>query len=541
VPLKWHRRFASNPISVTINQTIELGLEHHRAGRLPQAEQLYRQVLAMQPNHPWAIQLLGMIAHQVGNSQLAIQLIRRAISIEPNADFYNNLGEILRTTGAIEEAQVCLEKCIQLNPRFAAAYNNLGEIYRDRKDLKQAAVLYRKAIELDPSDPGPYNNLGIATHDLGDPISAIELYQRSLSLREQLGGASDFGYDDTLNNLGTSLLDLRRVEEALITFRKVIALNPGHADAHNNLSHGLLLNGDFAEGWEEYEWRWKSNKFPSLQRNFSQPLWNGQNIAGQRILIHAEQGLGDSIQFLRYVPLVARLGAHVILECKPELLSLVKEIDGPHEVIAFGQPLPDFQWQVPMLSLPRAFKTTRDSIPATIPYLHADPALVDAWRKKLGPSNGTLRVGLSWAGNPTQAIDQFRSLHLNQLSSLSDVKSVTFHSLQKGYAVEQIKSAPPGFNLIDHSDELSDFSQTAALMMNLDLILSTCTSVPHLAGALGRPVWIMLPFNCDWRWGVSGESTPWYPTMRLLRQEQFGSWDATIEKLADELARFAQR
>lgn len=541
MPLKWHCRIALKHTFVTIQQTIERGLEHHRAGRLSQAEQLYRQVLTMHPNHPWAIELLGMIAHQVGNSQLAIQLIRRAIAIEPNADFYNNLGEILRTTGSIDEAEACLEKCLQINPRFAAAYNNLGEIYRERRKLEQAAVLYRKAIEFDPSDPGPYNNLGIATHDLGDPIAAIELYRRSLSLREQRGGIPDIGYDDTLNNLGTSLLDLRRVEEALDLFRKVIALNQAHADAHNNLSHGLLLNGDFAEGWEEYEWRWKSTKFPSLQRNFSQPLWNGEDIAGQRILVHAEQGLGDTIQFLRYVPLLARLGAHVILECKQELLPLLKDIEGPSEVITFGDPLPQFQWQVPMLSLPRAFKTIHNSIPDAIPYLHADPKLVDQWRERLGPSDGTSRVGLCWAGNPTQAIDQFRSLHLNQLSPLRKVKSVTFYSLQKGYAVEQIKSSPPEFRLIDYSDEFADFSQTAALMMNLDLIVSTCTSVPHLAGALGRPVWTMVPFNCDWRWRISGESTSWYPTMRLFRQEKFGTWDETIERVADELSRWAQR
>ena len=475
---------------LTLQQAIDLALEHHRAGRLKQAEQMYRQVLSVQPNHPWALQLLGMIAHQVGNSKLAIDLIKRAIAIDPNvADFHNNLGEILRVNGVLAEAEAHFNQCLQLNPRFAAAHSNLGEVYRERRELDRASAHYRQAIEIDPQMAAPYNNLGIVTHDQGDPQAAIALYRKAMSLSEN--------YVDAINNLATSLLDLRQVEEATAMFRQVLSLDPRHPDARCNLAYALLLQGDFDAGWEQYESRWQVPKFPSPRRGFTQSLWNGEDPAGKRVLVHSEQGLGDAIQFVRYVPLLAERGAHVILEAKPELMTLLKCVPGVAELVEVGEPLPTFDWHVPMLSLPRAFKTKVDSIPAKIPYLHADADLVERWREKLGPRDGSLRVGLSWAGNPTQAIDQFRSLHLDRLAPLGEVAGVTFHSLQKGYAQEQTKTPPPGMRLIDHADDLSDFAQTAALMMNLDLIISTCTSVPHLAGALGRPVWLMIPFNAD--------------------------------------------
>src|SRR5581483_8615718 len=380
---------------LTIQQAIDLALEHHRAGRLNQAEQIYRQVLGAEPKNAWALQLLGMIAHQVGNSKLAIELIQRAIAIDPSPpDFHNNLGEILRVNGRLDEAEQCFGRCLSIEPNFAAALNNLGELYRERGELERASEYYRRAIALEPQGAAPYNNLGIATHDLGDPVSAIDLYKKAI----ELGG----DYVDAINNLATSYLDLRRIDEAMKTFHRALSLDPTNADAHSNLAYALLLKGDFAAGWEEYEWRWKCSKFPSPNRGFRQPLWNGQDISGKRILVHAEQGLGDAIHFLRYVPMVAQRGAHVILECKREMIPMLRDYPGVNELVTFGDSLPLFEWQVPMLSLPRAFKTTLETIPAAVPYIHADPSLVEAWRGRLGPRDGRLRVGLAWAGNPTQ-------------------------------------------------------------------------------------------------------------------------------------------
>jgi tetratricopeptide (TPR) repeat protein len=511
---------------LTIQQAIDLGLEHHRAGRLNQAEQMYRQVLAAHPNHPWAIQLLGMIAHQVGNTKLGIDLVRRAIAIEPNAaDFHNNLGEMLRVSGMLDEAQQSFHRCLGLNPNFAAAYNNLGEVYRERGELERAAEQYRKAIELEPDSAAPYNNLGIATHDMGDPVAAIELYQKAISLGEN--------YVDAHNNLATSYLDLRRMDEAMGTFNRALAMDPNNPDAHSNRAYALLLQGEFERGWEEYEWRWKCPKFPSPRRGFRQPLWNGEDPSGKRILVYAEQGLGDTIQFVRYVPSLAQRGAHVILECNRQLIPLLKQVRGVEQFVAYGDPLPDFDWQVPMLSLPRASKTTRETIPVDIPYLRADPELIEKWRSKLAPANGTLRVALVWAGTPTHANDRHRSIPLAKLAPMAAVQNVRWYSLQFGPAAQQER--PAGLKVIDLTPDVRDFGDTAAILNELDLLVTVDTSPAHVAGAMGRPVWVMMPFNCDWRWMLEGESTPWYPSMRLFRQDRYGYWDSTIARVAAEL------
>jgi tetratricopeptide (TPR) repeat protein len=512
---------------LSLQQAIDLALDHHRAGRLNQAEQIYRQVLSAQPNHPWALQLLGMVAYQAGNPQLAVDLIQRAINVDPNiADFHNNLGEVYRNIGMLERAEESFKRCLSLNKDFAPAYSNLGEVYRERNELERAAEQYRKALAIEPENPAPLNNLGIATHDMGDPYAAIELYRKALSYRPN--------YSDALNNLGTSLLDLRRVDEAMTTFRQAIALDPNHPDAHSNLSYGLILNGEYEEGWEEYEWRWRCPKFPSPRRNFPQPLWNGEDLNGKRVLVYAEQGLGDAIQFVRYVPLMAQRGAKVVVECQPPLVTLFRTVEGIGELIPQGRVLPQVDYQIPMLSLPRAFKTRVDTVPANIPYVHPDETHVEQWQQRLGERDESLRVALVWAGTPTHLNDRHRSIPLAKLAPLSRVANVKWCSLQFGPRAREAR--PPGLELIDVASEIRDFADSAALLSAVDLLITVDTSPAHLAGALGRPVWMLSPFNGDWRWGVEGETTPWYPTMRIFRQEKFGVWENVIERLATELA-----
>ncbi len=512
---------------LTIQQAIDQALEHHRAGRLNQAERIYRQVLATQPNHPWAIQLLGMIAHQCGNSKLAIELIQRAIAIDPTpADFHNNLGEILRINGRLDEAEASFQRCLQINPRFGAAFNNYGELYRERGQLERASEQYRRAIEIDPEGAAAYNNLGIATHDLGDPQTAIGLYQKAIALGTN--------YVDAINNLATSYLDLRRVDEAMDTFHQALSLDPQNADAHSNLAYALLLRGDLAGGFDEYEWRWKCPKFPSPRRGFTQPLWTGQDPRSRTILVYAEQGLGDTIQFIRYVPMLAKLGARIIVECKRELLPLLKQVEGVEQWLAFGDALPPFEWQVPMLSLARAFRTTLETIPNSVPYLRADPDRAEKWQAKIEDADDALRVGLVWAGTPTHANDRHRSISLAQFAPLAAVKHVRWYSLQFGPRAADPR--PPGLELIDLGSQVRDFADSAAIIDQLDLLISVDTSPAHLAGAMGKPVWTLAPFNCDWRWLLEDESTPWYPTMRLFRQDRYGDWENAIARVTQELA-----
>jgi len=307
-------------------------------------------------------------------------------------------------------------------------------------------------------------------------------------------------------------------------------------DGHWNLALALLVQGHFPEGWEEYEWRWKTKGLLSPRQLLPQPLWDGRPLAGRAILLHAEQGLGDTIQFIRYLPLVAQRGGRVIVECQPELQRLVQAMTPDIPVLARGQPLPDFAFQCPLLSLPKALGTTLATIPATVPYLHADAQNVQMWRDRLAGHGSALKVGLIWAGNPHHKNDRNRSVKLASLAPLAQVPGVQFYSLQKGAAAAQAKTPPPGMDLIDRTDDLQDFADTAAMIANLDLVIAVDTSVVHLAGALAKPVWTLLPYCPDWRWLLKRQDSPWYPTMRLFRQPEIGDWDSVIQQLAAALA-----
>ena len=327
-----------------------------------------------------------------------------------------------------------------------------------------------------------------------------------------------------------------RLDEAIAVFRQAIALNPNLPGAHNNLAMALLARGDFQQGWEEYEWRLKCEDFPSHLRNLTQPQWDGGPLETRTLLLHTEQGFGDAIQYIRYLPLVAQRGGRIIIGCQAELQRLFRTIPGSCQIVTPGQPLPAFDLHCPLLSLPRVFGTTLDNIPKTVPYLSPEPALVDAWNRTLGAAGGRLRVGLAWAGNPRFKADRTRSLNLQQLAPLAAARGVKFYSLQKGPAGEQAKHPPAGLEWVDLGPEVKDFADTAAVMSLMDLIITTDTSVPHLAGALGRPVWVMLQFVPHFCWLLDREDSPWYPTMRLFRQDSRGDWESVITRVAEALS-----
>jgi hypothetical protein len=313
-------------------------------------------------------------------------------------------------------------------------------------------------------------------------------------------------------------------------------LDRDYPQAHFNLGLRLLAMGRYQEGWEEQEWRWKCKDFTSPQRHFSKPQWDGEPLEDRTILLHAEQGFGDTLQFIRYLPLMARRAGRVIVECQAELERLLRPSCGSCEIVPKGQPLPDFDVHCPLLSLPRIFGATMDASPVAVPYLVADPARVEAWRKKLSLSSGTLNVALAWAGNPGFKGDRTRSTTLDRLAALAKVRGVNFYSIQKGEPARQLEHPPAGMRVVDLGPELHDFCDTAAVMAVMDLVLTTDTSVAHLAGALGRPVWVMLQFAPDWRWLIGREDCPWYPSMRLFRQRSRGDWPGVVDQIAGELA-----
>jgi len=547
-----------------IKETFRLALNHYQDGNFQQAENICKEILNVQIDNADALHLLGIIYYQLDDYDSAIEYIKKALQFSPaEADAYYNLGNALEAKGQIDEAITCYQKALEFDTNFAEAYNNLGHCFYDRGQLDDAITCYQKALRLNPKYPEAYNNLGYALHDKGQLDEAITCYQKALELdpnfaeaytnmglvfqdKGQLDEAIscyqkalqiDPDFAEAYNNLGHCFyLQQGHVDEAMTYFQKALQVNPNSAEAHWNMSLALLLQGNFKQGWKEYEWRWKLKRF--RQRNFSQPLWEGSDIAGRTILLHAEQGLGDTIQFIRYAPMVAQHGAKVIVECQRELMSLLKYTDGVQEVIAYGDPLPDFDVHCPLLSLPLVFGTTLDSIPAKIPYITVDPASGKKWKDKVLHDDSKLKIGLAWAGSAKEEKLRHRSCPLDMFYPLARLDNTTFYSLQKGDASKQVKNPPEGMKLIDYTEEINDFSDTAAFIENLDLIISVDTAVAHLAGALGRPIWTLLPFAVDSRWLLNREDSPWYPTMRLFRQSSPGDWETIIASLLNNLQKY---
>jgi Flp pilus assembly protein TadD len=514
-----------------IDQAMQVAIRNHKTGKLAEADKIYRQVLSQNPNHPEALHLLGALAAQVGRLDAAIELIRRAIAINPGAaEYHYNLGNILRDKKLLDEAIVEYRQALHLRPNLVEAQSNLGSVLADQGLLDEAIAAFREARRIAPGGVEVYNNLGNALRAKGNYEEAIIAYRETLRLKPDLAEAH--------NNLGFALSDLGSVEEAIAEFRHAIRIRPDYAEAHNNLSLALLLKGDYAEGLAEYEWRWRWEGFRTARRNFSQPMWDGTELNGQTILLHAEGGLGDTLQFVRYVPIVANRGGKVVLECQAELFRLLQGLPGVEQLVCVHQPLPRFDVYCPLMSLPLVLGTRLESIPGRIPYLGVDARLKETWAKKLGPSDGELRVGLAWSGNPKFKNDRTRSIALSQLAPLAAAPGVTFHSLQKGPGSEQISSVPAGIRLIDHGPDLEDFADTAAIISLMDLVVSTDNSRVNLAGALNVPTWVMLQYMPDWRWLLEREDSPWYPTVRLFRQKSLGDWPEVIQRVVDELEKF---
>ena len=652
--------------------SFEAGLAHHRAGRLPQAEAIYRQILASEPDHVDSLRLLAFASLQAGRADRALDLTIRAVKLEPcnslhhsnmaaalralgrkdeaiasyrqallhepdNLDTHNQLGSLLGECGdfageeahyrlvlrhapgldldaarahvdarfhlanllvrrkrfddaisefrqllrhkpdfaeahcnlgavlfdlsAFEECERCYREAVRLNPTFAEAYNNLGGLLIKLERLDEAELNLREACKLKSCFPEALSNLGDLLRMRGRPEEAEVYCREALRLKPDyvpaqliLGNAlRESGrfheaepcyrvaldrnpiWPAALNNLGTLLLDLGRADEAIASFRTAVSQKPDYPEAHTNLGISLLLAGQFDEGWREYEWRWKQKHKARHLRGFSQPLWDGEDIGDRVLLLHAEQGLGDTLQFCRFVPAIAA-GRRVVIEVQRPLVPLLAGLPGFEGIVAHGDPLPPFDLHCPLLSLPRVLGTTLETIPREASYLRADPQRAAAWRQRVGLLDG-LRVGLVWAGNQTMSGDRRRSIPLERFSELADLPGVSFVSLQKGPAASQ--SPPPGLSLHDWTEDLSDFGETAALIEALDLVISVDTVVVHLAGALGRPVWLLNRFDRCWRWLLNRDDSPWYPTLRQFRQIQPGDWCSVLEEVRAELQKLS--
>ncbi|MGI0490059.1 tetratricopeptide repeat protein [Pantanalinema rosaneae CENA516] len=502
----------------TIAELLATAIKLHQTGQLVAAEQLYRQVLHQQPDQPNALYLLGLVAQQTGQVTAAIAWYRRALTAQPNfPDAHINLGAALQQQGSLTAAIEHYHAALRLQPDNPHALINLGTTLQQQGKLTAAIARYHKAIQIQPNLPEAHSNLGSVYKEQGNLDQAIAHYQTALQLRPN--------HPDAYRELGDALQDRGEIAAAIALYDQAIAQFPQHVKLRGSRIRARLISGDLQQGFAEYD-QWRLGMVSS-PRSFAQPVWNGSPLNGKPILLYAEAGagFGDTMQFVRYVPLVMQRGGQVILECQPPLVRLFQNMPGVQHVIPLGEPLPDFAVQASLLSLPRIFATALATIPATIPYLAAPTDRVELSPEPMG----NLKVGLVWGGDPQHSNDRQRSCPLPEFLPILQTPNVTFYSLQKG---EHRHELTDRFPIQDLSSHLHDFADTAAAIAQLGLIISVDTSVAHLAGALGKPVWILLSASPDWRWLLQRQDSPWYPNARLFRQTRYNHWTEVCQTVA---------
>ncbi len=587
---------SAGPGAGTAAALCEAGFRQMQAGRHLDAQLCCRQALALDPSHADTLHLMGLLSFHAKQNDHALEWISRAIGQQPKTDYLTSLGNVLANLGRHEEALKAFDKAVQLNPLDADLWRNLGNalvdverpadailsfqhalklnprhwdaaskaghLLHERERLEEALACFnlcdelqpndfqtlhwralvlrklkrpeealadnKRALALDPANADTLCNIGNALRTLGRNEEALSWFDRSLELQPNSRAI--------LTNKAIALVDLRRFDEAFAAYRRAIAIEPGHPVPVWNLALLQMLTGDFEAGWAGREARWRIPELSSHYPKFSQPMWLGNEpIDGKTILINFDEGLGDTIHFARYVPMVAERGARVILVVQDALHPLLSSLKG----VSLCLPLstserPAFDMYCPVSSLPLAFGTTLQTIPSQTPYLPA-PAqtLVRAWEERLGPRN-RLRVGLVWSGNPKHDNDHNRSIPLRLMAQILDVDA-SFVSLQKDLRPDDSATLVKHPEIVDLTAHLTDFAETAALVSCLDLVITVDTSIAHLAGALGRPTWILLPYTPDYRWLLDRDDSPWYPTMRLFRQSETREYAGVLERVRTEL------
>ena len=500
-----------------------LGLLKLQAGRAGEAQRLIASALKVNPGSPDALANLGLVLGALKRPADALVSIDKALALDPDHfEALANRGNVLLDLGRNEDALAALDTALAREPRHLPSRVNRANALVALGRAEEAIAEYDVALALNPNDLKALFNRANALFRAGRAAESLSGFDRLLALSSQ--------HPEALSSRGLALQALGRHQDALGEYAKAISLAKDYVDAHFNEALALLTVGEYARGFAEYEWRWK--RAGIARRNLGKPLWLGEYPLGRKtILLHAEQGLGDTIQFARYAPLLAQGGATVLLEVQAELKALLSDLDGVR-VFARGEALPAFDVHCPLGSLPLAFKTMPATVPAAIPYLRASEERIAKWRPRLEALPGK-RIALAWAGNPNHINDRNRSIALARLQPLLTAPGVSVVGIQRDVP-EADRDALAGLTHL--GDDLADFQDTAAVMALADLVITVDTSVAHLAGAMGRPLWVLLPSWPDWRWTLDGERSPWYPDARLFRQGADGDWDPVIARLARELA-----
>jgi tetratricopeptide (TPR) repeat protein len=538
-------------------------LQYQRSGQLPQAEQIYRQILQSDPANAEAWGHLGgvyLVQGRFGEAVTAFQQViqrrppcaemcndlgialaqqerpaeavasfQQALQLKPvYPEAHNNLGIVLMQQGRLDEAIAHYREALRLKPDYAEAHNNLGLVLARQGNLGDAVAKYSEALQRRPDYAEAHNNVGQALTNQGDLSAAVASYQQALRFKPD--------YAEAHYNLGLVVGQQQKLKESITHYSEALRLRPDYVEAHWNRGLMWLALGNFEQGWPEYEWRWRLPEF--TRPPFCQPLWDGTPLQGRTILLHAEQGFGDTLQFIRYAPLVKQRGGQVLVLCQPPLFRLLAGCSGIDQLTAQGGVLPYFDVQAPLLSLPGIFGTTLATIPAQVPYLSADTLLVEQWRRELEPLSG-FKIGIAWQGRPTHKGDRQRSLPLAQFEPLARLPGVRLVSLQVGPGADQVRDLGGRFPLIDLGSRFdpASFLDAAAVVTTLDLVITVDSAIAHLAGALGVPVWVLLPVAPDWRWLLERADSPWYATMRLFRQTEPGNWEPVFQRVIREIQR----
>jgi FkbM family methyltransferase len=517
-----HRRaLALMPDNAKAHYNLAIALYEQKQDE--EAIKLYRQAIAVQPDYANAHHNLGMALYRQGKLEEAIACYRQAVQLEPtHASAHNSLAVALYQQNNLEEAIAHYQQAIAIHPSYVNAHDNLGIALKQQGKLEEAATHFQQAIAGNPSYANAYINLGNAMRELGRFNEAIAYCQESIRLQPTNA--------DAYNTYGCVLVDLARFEDAIACFEDAVRLRPDFADAHLNLGIILLQIGEFRRGFEEYHWRWKTKQCPDLR--YTQALWAGENLNGKVILLTAEQGFGDTIQFARYAPMVAARGGEVIIACQKPLLRLLSTVPGVSRCVDRDKDNIDIHTHAPLLELPYILGTTTDTIPATVPYL--SPPSHSTVQLDILP-NIRLKIGIVWATNPSNSTSSKRSCSLTHFLSLLEIPGIALYSLQKEHPAPDRALLQNTPRLQDLQDQLTDFADTASAIAQLDLVITVDTAVAHLAGALGKPTWTLLPHVADWRWMRDRDDNPWYPTMRLFRQNQPADWDDLFVQVAAAL------
>ena len=501
----------------------------HQGGNLQQAARRYQQIIDLSPDHFDATHLLAVVNAQVGQHERARVLFDRALALQPgHAEAHFNKGTMEKAEGKLLAAVGDFSLALKTAPDHLGALNNRSLALQDMQRLEEALLDSDRLIDLMPNDPTFQNNRGRLLHEMMRLNEALACFDEAVRLKPD--------YVEALNNRGNLLTDLHRLDEAFTDYDSAIAINPDFPNAHFNKSIALLLNGDLATGWPLWEWRWRQPKLTSPIRDFEETLWIGDtDIAGKTILLHSEQGLGDTVQFIRYVPMVDSLGARVVVEAPAILHPLLRKVSGIGSLVDKGDKLPPFDLHCPLMSLPRAFLTTIDTIPAPDAYLTPSPDRVAFWSSQIGET-AKPRVALAWRGNPNNSNDHNRSAQLAEIQQFlaPDIDWLCLHNDLDG-AERNLAGT------IDHLRVLgdTDLEDVAAICALSDLVVSVDTSFAHIAGAMGLPTFVMLPFSPDWRWMLDRVDSPWYPTMTLFRQDETRDWGQVMGNVLEALKKAA--